>query len=232
MVDADDAKTGVSSGPPYKREGRRRPPKGRLVTALAVLGSLIAMPAASAGHPVKRFCFTFQDDGRGVIEENIGRRTHNILGAAIGSNDRDVTVLIQLAALPASPPAPEDAFMDYTFSFTIGGMRLFLTDPADASIPGSYGVVLAGRRVVLGQPGVRRDPHARQIRITAPLDGFAPLASPTAGDLATEMTAQTILSTTTPAAQNEASIPLIVLDLAEGRSTSYRFGDPSCVRPR
>ncbi len=95
------------------------------------------MPAASGAHNAKSSCFTFTDDGRGVIEGNVGRPTHNVLGAAIGSNDRAVTVLIHLAAFPASPPAPEDALVDYNFSFVMGGQRLFLTAPADASISGS-----------------------------------------------------------------------------------------------
>ncbi len=200
---------------------------GRVVTALAVIGSLVAMPAASAGQNVKRPC-AFGDDGRGVIEENFGRSTRNVLGAAIQADDREVTVTIYLAELPASPPAPEDAFIHYTFSFDIGDQRLFLTAPADASSPASYGV----RGLVLGQPSVKRDAKAHQIRLTAPLAGFAPLASPSAGDLATRMTAQAVLTVATAATPSQAAVQLIVLDLAEGRSTSYRFGAPSCPRKR
>ncbi len=216
---------------PRKREAGRGAAKGRAATALAVLVSLIAMPAASAAQNVTRPC-TFGDDGRGVIEENFGRSTRNVLGAAIKADDREVTVNIYLAELPASPPAPEDAFIHYTFSFDIGDQRLFLTAPADASSPASYGVTLAGRPVVLGQPIFKRDAKAQQIRLTAPLAGFAPLASPTAGDLATRMTAQAVLTVATAATPSQAAVQLIVLDLAEGRSTSYRFGAPSCPRKR
>lgn len=214
-----------------RREAGRGSARRRVVTALAVLGSLIAVPAASAGQNVTKPC-TFGDDGRGVIEENFDRSTRNVLGASIKANDRDVTATIYLAELPASPPAPEDAFIDYTFSFALGAQRLFLTAPADASARGSFGVTLAGRGVVIGQPSVKRDAKAHQIHLTAPLTGFAPLANPSAGDLATTMTASAILTAATAATPSQAAVQLIVLDLAEGRSTSYRFGAPSCQRKR
>ncbi len=195
-------------------EAGRRAATGRLVTALAVLGSVIAVPAASADHAVRKSC-TFADDGRGVIEENFRRPTHNVIGAGIRSDDRNVTVDIYVGGLPASPPEPEDAFIDYTFSFNINDQRLFFKVPADASRPASYGV----SGVALGQPSVERDAQIGQIRITAPLAGFAPLASPSPGDLATSMTATTTLT-------------VVNLDIAQGGSTAYRFGLPSCPRKK
>ncbi len=197
----------------------------RTADHLAAQGSWPTAAAQAAN------CFTFRDDGRGAIEGDAGRPTHNVLGAAIGANDRDLTVVIHLRALPASPPAPEDAFIDYNFALTVGERRLFLTAPADTAIRPSYGVLLAGRRIVLGHPRVERGAGsgAGQIRITAPLDGFAPLANPGAGDLATVMTAQTILTAATAGTPSQTAMPVIVLDLAEGRETSYRFGAPSCA---
>lgn len=204
----------------------------RRALPLTVVAALVTVLPASASH-TSTPCLTFKDDGRGVVEENAGRPSHDVVGGRIASDSRSVTATVALSRLP-EPSDPADAFLDYTFSFTVNGQRLFLSAPADPGIPGSYGVLLVSRRVTLGQPTISRDAKAGHLRMTVPLNGFAPFVSLRTRMVADQMTAQTIVSPTTAATAAAATTPLIVLDLAEGRDATYRFGDPSCpvVRKR
>lgn len=198
------------------------------VAALAV--SLLVAPTASADHTDQRPCLMVRDDGKQLLEELDRRPTHDVRGGAVGSDGRRLTATIHLGAVPSSPVAVEDAAFAYTYYLTVGQDRLFLGIPADASTPASYGVVLPAGEVVLGRAHVVRDPLARELRITAPLLGFAPLASPRAGETATQMSVSAAVSRTAAAGPVTTRSHRMILDVALEGDAIYRLGDPSCVR--
>ena len=197
----------------------------RLAAASMALVLAAALPAtAQARLP----CAAIVDDQRGLVETTTGEPWRDLGSAVLGSDSRNVTVVLQLAALPATPSRPEHVLVDYTMRFTVGDATAFLTAPAHAQTAASYGVELGFRPVVLGQAKVVRDRKRQQLRVTAPLAAFAPLADLAPGMTATNLNAHVSITPgvgTSPAA---ARAQTIVIDGASGKAT-HRLGTRSCV---
>lgn len=198
----------------------------KLIAASALL--LLATTAPAAAEERRLPCAVVVDDQRGLVESTAGARWRDLLGAAVGSDARHVTVVFSLAALPASPSSPEHAAVDYTMRFTVGTATAFLTAPAHDRNAASYGVEIGFRPVVLGQARVVRDAERRQLRVTAPLAAFAPLADLRPGGTATNLSAHVALTPGVPGAPAAARPQTVVVDGASGKAT-YRLGTRSCV---
>ena len=197
-----------------------------LATAVLVTGAgahaVAADPAAS--------CAAIVDDQRGLVETTTGEPWRDLLSAAVGSDGRHVTVVLRLRALPATPSRPEQALVDYSMRFTVGGATAFLTAPAHASATASYGVEVGYRPLVLGQAQVTRDRQRRELRVTAPIRAFGPHADLRPGRTASNLGAHVAVTPSAPGAPAAARAQTIIVDGASSTST-YRLGDASCVTP-
>lgn len=198
----------------------------KLVAASAVL-LLTAVPAA-ADHRTAPCAATIVDDQRGLVETTVGEPWRDLRSASVGSDARQVTAVLSLAALPSAPSAPEHALVDYTLRFTVGGATAFLTAPAHEGAAASYGVDVGFRPVVLGQAQVVRDRARRQLRVTAPVAGFAPHVDLRPGGTATNLNALVALSPQLPGTPAAARAQTLVLDGADGDAT-YELGSRTCV---
>lgn len=184
----------------------------RILAALVAPLIVAGAPAASALQET-RGCLMFGDDGRQLAEMVVQRASQDVLGGAMGSNSREVTVVIRLRSLPDLA----DAAVEYRFTFVLNKKRLFLTAPANPAVPPTYGVAgPAGTRTILGHPHVTRDAKTNEIRLTAPLAGFASAVAVGPGTTATELAA-------------EALVGIVPVDLAAARTRPYVLGARSCV---
>lgn len=199
----------------------------RLAAVSLALVGCAAVPAAAAGTTPP--CASLVDDQRGLVETTAGAPWRDLLSAAVGSDDRDVTVVLQLRALPATPSGPEHALVDYTMRFTVGGATAFLTAPAHEGAAASYGVELGYRPVVLGEARVVRDRDRRQLRVTAPIAAFAPLADLRPGGTASNMGAHVAVTPSLPAGPAVARAQTVIVDGASGGKATYRLGAASCA---
>ncbi len=197
------------------------------VTALAAAVVLVAAVPAAADHRAPA-CAGVVDDQRGLVEFAAGDRWRDLLSASVGSDGRHVTVALRLAALPARPSTAEHALVDYTMRFTVGGGTAFLTAPAHEGAAASYGFELAYRPVVLGAARVVRDRVRQELRVTAPVAGFAPHVDVRPGGLATNLNAHVALTPAVPSGPAAARLQTLVVDGADD-GTSYKMGAKSCV---
>lgn len=198
----------------------------KLPVASLALVLVAAVPAAA--DSAKPRCATIVDDQRGLVETTTGEGWRDLFSAALGSDSDEVTAVIQLAALPATPSRPEHALVDYTMRFTVGGMTAFLTAPAHEQTAASYGVELGYRPVVLGQADVVRDEGRQQLRVTVPLAAFAPVADLRPGMTATNLNAHVAVTPGFAASPLVARPQTVVVDGASGKAT-HRLGTASCV---
>lgn len=194
------------------------------LSTAAVLAA--AVPATAAPAPLP--CAVVVDDQRGLVETTVGDGWRDLLRAALGSDQRNVTGVLALAALPVSPSRPEHALVDYTMRFTVGGTVAFLTVPASEQHVATYGVELAARPVVLGTASVVRDRQRQQLRVTAPLRGFAPTAELRPGLVATKLNALVAVTPAAPVTSSAARAQTIVVDGLDGKA-EHRLGTRSCV---
>lgn len=146
----------------------------------------------------------------------------------IGSDARQVTVALTLAALPATPATPEQALVDYTMSFTVGGETAFLTAPAHDGAAASFGIQIAFRPIVLGPARVVRDRARRELRVTAPIAAFAPYVDLRPGGTATDLSALVAVTPSVPGAPPVAQLRTLTVDVADSNAT-YELGSRSCV---
>ncbi len=198
----------------------------RLTAASMVLVLAAAVPAAA--HHGELPCAAIVDDQRGLVETTTGEAWRDLVSARLGSDSRTVTAVIQLAALPATPSRSDHTLVDYTMRFTVGGATAFLTVPAHEQTAASYGVELGFRPVVLGQAQVVRDRRTQQLRVTAPLAAFAPLADLRAGMTATNLNAHVAVTPGVAASPAFVRPQTVVVDGASGKAT-HRLGTRSCV---
>lgn len=106
-----------------------------------------------------------RDDGRQLAEMVVQRGTWDVLGGAMASDGRDVTVTIRLRSVPAASPEPQE-------------------------LPASDGIArTTGRRALLEQPRVVRT--ASGFRLTAPFAGFLTTSTVQRGSEASELAAAT-----------------------------------------
>jgi hypothetical protein len=201
----------------------------KLVAVSLALVGCAAVPAAAA--PTAPPCASVVDDQRGLVETTAGAPWRDLLSAAVGSDDREVTVLLQLRELPARASGPARALVDYTMRFTVGGATVFLTAPAHEGAAASYGVEVGHRPVVLGEARVVRDRNRQQLRVTAPIDAFAPLADLRPGGTASRMAALVAVTPSLPGGPAVARAQTVIVDGADGGTRTYRLGAASCARP-
>lgn len=203
----------------------------RLAAAAAALALVAAAPVVAADQR-RAFCAAIIDDQRGLVESTTGEPWRDLLGAAVGSNPREVTVSFTLAALPATPSRPEHALVDYTMGFTVRGQKVFVAAPAHEGAAASYGVQVGVRPLVLGEARVVRDAARKQLRVTAPVAGFAPFADLAPGAPATDLGAVVALSPSVPSTPAVARAPGVVVDSANDSTNdgaAYQLGSQSCV---
>lgn len=196
---------------------------------LAVLSATLLLAAAvpaSAQHATSSCSAQVVDDQRGLVETTAGAPWRDLLSASVGSDTRQVTVALDLSALPASPSTPEHALVDYTMRFTVAGGTAFLTAPAHEGAAASYGVEVGFRPVVLGQARVVRDRARRQLRVTAPLAAFAPHVDLRPGGTASRLAAHVTVTPAVPGGAARAQT--LVVDGADSKAT-YRLGSRSCA---
>jgi hypothetical protein len=198
----------------------------KLVAASVALALAVATPVA-AERPEPP-CAAIVDDQRGLVEMTTGAPWRDLRGAAIGSNGTHVTAVIALSALPTTPSTPDHAAVDYTMRFTVGGATAFLTAPAHEDAAASYGVDIAYRPVVLGEATVVRDRELNQLRVTAPIAAFAPLADLRPGGTATNLNAMVAVTPGIAASSAVARPQTVIVDGASGKAT-YELGTRSCV---
>ena len=198
----------------------------RLAAAAAAALLVLAVPAAAEQRPTG--CVAIVDDQRGLVETTVGAPWRDVRRASVGSDARNVTVALQLAALPATPSTPEHALVDYTMRFTVRGGTAFLTAPAHEGAAAVYGVEVGFRPLVLGQARVVRDRGRGELRVTAPVSGFAPHVDLRPGATATNLAALVAVSPSVPSAPGIARPQTVIVDGADGDAT-YRLGARSCV---
>ena len=197
------------------------------ICAAAVVA--LAVPAGAAARTVP--CAMVADDQRGLVETTAGEPERDLLRAAVGSDRRRVTVVLGLAALPATPSRTEHRLVDYTMRFTVGGGTAFLTAPAHEGTVGSFGVELGFRPVVLGEATVVRDGRRRELRVSAPVAAFAPWVDLRPGGTATRLAAMVTVTPGAGSSPAAARPQTLVVDGADGAAT-YRLGAPSCALSR
>jgi hypothetical protein len=203
----------------------------RLIAAGAALVLVAAAPAA-ADHHRRAFCAAIIDNQLGYVETTTGEPWRDLRGAAIGSDARDVTVAFTLSALPAMPSRTEHALVEYRMGFTVRGQEVFLNAPAHEGVAASYGVRLGVREVVLGQARVVRDRKRNQLRVTAPVAGFAPFADLRPGATAARLNAHVFLTPHVPSTPSVVITPGMIVDSVEDENRekkTYRLGSLSCV---
>lgn len=189
------------------------------------LALVVAVAVPVAADHERPPCAAIVDDQRGLIETTSGEPWRDLRSAAVGSDRDRVTVLLQLAALPATPSRPEHAVVDYTLRFTVRGATAFLTAPAHEQGTASFGVEIGFRPVVLGAATVVRDRKRGQLRVTAPVAAFAPFADLRPGAIASNLAAHVAI---TPGSSDSARAQTLIVDGASGEGT-YRLGSRSCV---
>lgn len=138
---------------------------------------------------------------------------------------------MRVGLMRAGAPEPEDRLLSYAFTFRVGAVQVFLSAAGDPSVRASNGVVVAGRYVALGEPELVRDRTRGEYRLRAPLAAFAPLVDLSPGATTTSLTASVLLEPGVPAIPPGARAPLLVLDLADGRATTYTFRASACALP-
>lgn len=195
----------------------------KLAAASLALVAAAAVPVAADHEPPP--CAAIVDDQRGLIETTAGEPWRDLRSAAVGSDRDRVTVLLQLAALPATPSRPEHALVDYTLRFTVRGATAFLSVPAHEQGAASFGVEIGFRPVVLGDAAVVRDRKRGQLRVTAPVAAFAPWVDLRPGGTASNLAAHVAV---TPGSSPRARAQTLIVDGASGDGT-YRLGSTSCV---
>lgn len=202
-------------------------PRRLTLTALAAGMTATALLSPASAAPSATVCARFNDDQRGVIEENFGERHRDMLAGRLRS-DRTHLSAVMIVGLVRTEPQPDDNLLNYNFSFDVGALRVFLSAPRDPAARPSYGVVVAGRPIVLGEPELVRDAKNREYRLRVPLTAFAPLVDLSPGAKATGLTASVLLEPGVPAAPPAARAPIVVLDLADGREATYVFSEGPC----
>ena len=198
----------------------------RLLVASAALVACAGVPVAAADTASS--CATIVDDQRGLVEGTTGEAWRDLRSATVGSDSQDVTVVLQLAALPATPSRPEHALVDYSMRFTVGGQTAFLTVPAHEGAAASYGVEVLDRALVLGEATVVRDHERQQLRVTAPIAAFAPHADLRPGGTASNLSAYVAVTPSLPGRPPVARAQTLIVDGAYGEAT-YRLCDGSCA---
>jgi hypothetical protein len=200
---------------------------------IAAAGALVLVAAAPAAADHRRaFCAAIIDNQLGYVETTAGEPLRDLRGAAIGSDARDVTVAFTLGALPATPSRTEHALVDYRMGFEVRGQKVFLVAPAHEGVAASYGVVVGLHNLVLGQARVVRDRKRNQLRVTAPVAGFAPFADLRPGAPATGLNAHVFLTPHVPSAPTVVITPGVLVDSVEDSNrekATYRLGSLSCV---
>lgn len=207
--------------------GRAMPARGAI--GCVVLGSLATIAVAPAtAAPAPSICARFNDDQRGVVEENLGDRHLDMLQGRL-SSDRTHLNAVMVVALMRPTAEAADQLAQYTLSFDVGPIRAFVSAPGDPAAQASYGILLGGRPVTLGAAELVRDVKNREFRLRVPLSAFEPILKLSPGTRATALTASTLLEPAAPGVPAAARASTIVLDLADGRDTTYTFGDGPCV---
>lgn len=202
----------------------------RLTAAAAALVLVAAAPAA-ADHHQRAFCAAIIDNQLGYVETIAREPLRDLRGAALGSDARDVTVAFTLA-VPATPSPPEHALVDYRMGFKVRGQRVFLVASAHEGVAASYGVVVGVHNLVLGEARVVRDRKRSQLRVTAPVAGFAPFADLSPGAPATGLNAHVFVTPHVPSAPTVAITPGLLVDSVEDErreKATYDLGSHSCV---
>lgn len=97
--------------------------------------STAVLPSASAAPGGA--CARFNDDRRGVVEQNFGERHRDILAGRLRSNRTHLTVVMIVGSM--RPPQPDGSLLNYTFSFDVRAVRVFLSAPGDPASRPSYG---------------------------------------------------------------------------------------------
>jgi hypothetical protein len=201
-------------------------------TAVSAALLLVAAAPAAADHRQHRFCAAIIDNQIGLVETTAGERWRDLRGAALGSDARNVTIAFTLGALPAVPSRPEHALVDYRMGFDVRGQKVFLVAPAHEGVAASYGVVVGAHNLVLGQARVVRDPERNQLRVTAPVEGFASYADLRPGAPAAGLNAHVFLTPHVPSAPTVVTTPGVLVDSVEDddrQKASYDLGSPTCV---
>lgn len=198
----------------------------KLIAVATALVVVAVVPASAATSSLP--CAVVVDDQRGLVEGNVGDSWRDLRSVTVGSDRRHVTVVLQLAALPAAPSRPEHALVDYTMRFTVGAGTAFLSAPAHEGSSASYGAEVGFRPLVLGEATVVRDRRRQQLRVTAPLAAFAPWVDLTPGGTATNLAGLVTVTPSAPSAPAAARPQTLVVDGLDGKAT-HRVGTRSCV---
>ena len=199
----------------------------RLLLASVALIACAGVPVAAADTGTS--CATIVDDQGGLVELSTGEPWRDLRSATVGSDSQDVTVVLQLAALPATPSRAEHALVDYSMRFTVGGQTAFLTVPAHEGAAASYGVAIAFRPLVLGEATVVRDRDRQQLRVTAPIAAFAPHADLRPGGTASNINAYVAVTPSPPGATPVTRAQALVVDGVYDEKATYRLGDGPCA---
>lgn len=220
------------------------------IVALSLL-ALTSAPHAFAAtkakpKPVKPVCKIIVDDA-GDAEYNgavPGDAGDDILSADLASDGKNITAVLRLAALTANnPSAPLGQMFYLEFMPKGGGALLFLsarTFPTGVKFTygysGSDPVLPLTTSFAIGDAKGAIDLAAKEVRITAPLAGFAAQGKMTKGTKLDSLTAKSyrIVGQGLAPSQNvgpaRAPIGGVSFPFDEATGKSYTVGTPSCVK--